>query len=250
MIRRWLRGVVTGRCGSRALFYAAAIAAAGLVLGCGSTSTQTTRAASTAGATSTSTAATTAEAQPVPVALHLDEGSYSLSAPAATIAGTATRGASVTVNGHAVAVHSGRWRDTLHLHIGSNPIEVQATMSGHAPTTAAIRVTRRHSAAELEASARARELRAEEHRRHEAEARERKQREEQAKQAEQQSQKLAECTNGTYVNSAGNTVCKPVESSTQPAGATAECEDGTYSFSESRSGTCSHHGGVKRWLNE
>jgi hypothetical protein len=52
------------------------------------------------------------------------------------------------------------------------------------------------------------------------------------------------------VNAAGNTVCKPVESSTQPAGATAECEDGTYSFSESRSGTCSHHGGVKRWLKE
>jgi hypothetical protein len=123
-------------------------------------------------------------------------------------------------------------------------------MGGHAPTTAAIRVTRHHSAAELEATARARELRAEERKRHEAEARERKQREEQEKQAEQQSQHLAECTNGTYVNAAGNTVCKPVESSTQPAGATAECEDGTYSFSESRSGTCSHHGGVKRWLNE
>jgi hypothetical protein len=57
------------------------------------------------------------------------------------------------------------------------------------------------------------------------------------------------CTNGTYVNSAGNTVCKPEESSTgAPEGATAECEDGTYSFSESRSGTCSSHGGVARWL--
>jgi hypothetical protein len=33
-----------------------------------------------------------------------------------------------------------------------------------------------------------------------------------------------------------------------PAGATAECNDGTYSFSSSRRGTCSHHGGVKRWL--
>lgn len=33
-----------------------------------------------------------------------------------------------------------------------------------------------------------------------------------------------------------------------PAGATAECWDGTYSFSQSRRGTCSHHGGVKRWL--
>ena len=33
-----------------------------------------------------------------------------------------------------------------------------------------------------------------------------------------------------------------------PAGATAQCRDGTYSFSQHRSGTCSHHGGVARWL--
>ncbi len=57
------------------------------------------------------------------------------------------------------------------------------------------------------------------------------------------------CTNGTYVNSAGNTVCSPEQSSTQPAGATAQCVDGSYSFSQSRSGTCSHHGGVATWLN-
>jgi hypothetical protein len=58
------------------------------------------------------------------------------------------------------------------------------------------------------------------------------------------------CTNGTYVNSAGNTVCKPEESpSGPPAGATARCQDGTYSFSQSRSGTCSHHGGVAEWLS-
>lgn len=56
------------------------------------------------------------------------------------------------------------------------------------------------------------------------------------------------CTNGTYVNSAGNTVCSPETSSSTPAGATAQCSDGTYSFSQSRSGTCSHHGGVAIWL--
>ena len=33
-----------------------------------------------------------------------------------------------------------------------------------------------------------------------------------------------------------------------PAGATARCRDGTYSFSEHRSGTCSSHGGVAEWL--
>jgi resuscitation-promoting factor RpfB len=56
------------------------------------------------------------------------------------------------------------------------------------------------------------------------------------------------CTNGTYVNSAGNTVCSPEAASSTPAGATAHCVDGTYSFSQSRSGTCSHHGGVATWL--
>jgi hypothetical protein len=36
--------------------------------------------------------------------------------------------------------------------------------------------------------------------------------------------------------------------SSAPPGATALCRDGTYSFSKHRSGTCSHHGGVARWL--
>src|SRR5438309_11555177 len=33
-----------------------------------------------------------------------------------------------------------------------------------------------------------------------------------------------------------------------PAGATALCRDGTYSFSKHHSGTCSHHGGVAMWF--
>ncbi len=33
-----------------------------------------------------------------------------------------------------------------------------------------------------------------------------------------------------------------------PPGATARCKDGTYSFSQTRQGTCSHHGGVAEWL--
>lgn len=32
-----------------------------------------------------------------------------------------------------------------------------------------------------------------------------------------------------------------------PPGATAQCRDGSYSVSRTRSGTCSHHGGVARW---
>jgi hypothetical protein len=34
-----------------------------------------------------------------------------------------------------------------------------------------------------------------------------------------------------------------------PPGATALCKDGTYSFSQTHSGTCSHHGGVAQWLD-
>ena len=34
-----------------------------------------------------------------------------------------------------------------------------------------------------------------------------------------------------------------------PAGATARCRDGTYSFSQDHRDACSHHGGVQQWLN-
>ena len=57
------------------------------------------------------------------------------------------------------------------------------------------------------------------------------------------------CTNnGTYVNSKGQTVQRPENCSGPPQGATAQCRDGSYSFSQSRRGTCSHHGGVSKWL--
>jgi hypothetical protein len=52
-----------------------------------------------------------------------------------------------------------------------------------------------------------------------------------------------------YTNSDGQQVHSPAYSSGgAPAGATAQCADGTYSFSTHRSGTCSHHGGVSKWL--
>ncbi|PYX31501.1 MAG: hypothetical protein DMG77_06650 [Acidobacteria bacterium] len=63
------------------------------------------------------------------------------------------------------------------------------------------------------------------------------------------SQAKPNCTNnGTYVNSKGQTVQRPENCSSAPQGATAQCRDGTYSFSKSRRGTCSHHGGVAKWL--
>jgi hypothetical protein len=175
--------------------------------GCGSTTGGTTSAQNARSATAP------AEAAAKLVALHLDTGSYGLSSPTTRVSGTVTRGASVKVNGGVARVISGHWSRTLALHLGRNGVAVSATMSGRIPARKSIAVTRKRSAAELEALA------------------------------------TPGCTNGTYVNSAGNTVCKPEKSSSgAPAGATAKCEDGTYSFSESRSGTCSSHGGVAEWL--
>ena len=51
-----------------------------------------------------------------------------------------------------------------------------------------------------------------------------------------------------YTNVSGHQVHRPVHASSAPAGASAKCGDGTYSFSEHRQGTCSHHGGVASWL--
>jgi hypothetical protein len=56
------------------------------------------------------------------------------------------------------------------------------------------------------------------------------------------------CGSGYYQNSRGVCVHRPVESNRAPSGASAKCRDGTWSFSQSRRGTCSHHGGVASWL--
>ena len=50
-----------------------------------------------------------------------------------------------------------------------------------------------------------------------------------------------------YTNKYGNRVQSPTIYNSKPAGATALCRDGTYSFSQNRRGTCSHHGGVAIW---
>jgi hypothetical protein len=58
----------------------------------------------------------------------------------------------------------------------------------------------------------------------------------------------ADCAADEYRNVDGVCVHRPESADQPPAGATAQCNDGTYSFSQHRSGTCSHHGGVRRWL--
>lgn len=52
---------------------------------------------------------------------------------------------------------------------------------------------------------------------------------------------------GVYENRYGNEVRLPVYTDEAPEDATAQCNDGSYSFSQHRSGTCSHQGGVAEW---
>lgn len=53
------------------------------------------------------------------------------------------------------------------------------------------------------------------------------------------------CSSNQYESSNDDCVNDP---GANPIGATALCQDGTYSDSEHCSGTCSRHGGVARWL--
>ena len=54
-----------------------------------------------------------------------------------------------------------------------------------------------------------------------------------------------------YVNSRGHWVPSPTRTADgkAPRGAAARCGDGSFSFSQSHRGTCSHHGGVTAWLH-
>jgi hypothetical protein len=56
-------------------------------------------------------------------------------------------------------------------------------------------------------------------------------------------------THNCYTNRGGAEVHVPARPNdgNPPAGTTARCADGTYSYSQNRSGTCSHHGGVSSW---
>jgi hypothetical protein len=56
------------------------------------------------------------------------------------------------------------------------------------------------------------------------------------------------CSGDYYENSDGTCVHRPIDADVAPSGATAQCNDGTYSFSQHHSGTCSHHRGVAAWL--
>jgi hypothetical protein len=112
-----------------------------LVAGCGSGSNTTT----------TKQAAATPPPEPS-VELHLNQGSFSQTGSQATLTGTVTPGAVVTVSEHPAAVHGSDWHGTVqHLHVGENTIVVSASFTGHQSAEHTIMVTRHHTQAELEA---------------------------------------------------------------------------------------------------
>jgi hypothetical protein len=59
---------------------------------------------------------------------------------------------------------------------------------------------------------------------------------------------VGSCDTDYYLNSDGNCVHRPQQAAIAPSGATAQCKDGSYSFSQHRQGTCSGHHGVAQWL--
>jgi hypothetical protein len=48
----------------------------------------------------------------------------------------------------------------------------------------------------------------------------------------------------------GDCVPDPEQAPAPPPGWHAQCRDGSYSFSEHHSGTCSGHGGVRQWNSQ
>ncbi len=114
-----------------------------LVAGCGSNTTTTKQAAATP--------------PPEPsVELHLNQGSFSQTGSQATLTGTVTPGAAVTVSEHPAAIHGSDWHATVqHLHVGESTIGVSASLTGHQSAEDTITVTRHHTQAELEAIAQA-----------------------------------------------------------------------------------------------
>ena len=61
--------------------------------------------------------------------------------------------------------------------------------------------------------------------------------------------KVIEAWAGSRPTAAPVAAPTPTTSTPPPSsGPTAQCKDGTFSYSKSRSGTCSGHGGVARWI--
>ena len=64
-----------------------------------------------------------------------------------------------------------------------------------------------------------------------------------------QARSACHSANGTYTNVDGNQIPDPacIPKGKHVSGETAICRDGSHSFSQHRTGTCSRHGGVAQW---
>ncbi len=104
------------------------------------------------------TAAQASQQKPAtpPVALKLDTGDYAVTSSHTTLHGRTTAGATLTVEADPAHVHGTHWSKTVALEIGSNVVNVEATMAGRESSSRTITVTRHHTQAELEAKAQAR----------------------------------------------------------------------------------------------
>jgi len=89
-------------------------------------------------------------AQATPSAeLHLNQGSFSTTGSQATLTGTVTPGATVTVNEQPASVHGDKWSKTVRLHIGENNLEIKASLTGRESAEEQITITY-HTEAEIE----------------------------------------------------------------------------------------------------
>lgn len=61
---------------------------------------------------------------------------------------------------------------------------------------------------------------------------------------------FGDCGAEHYRSSDGSCVHSPTKKDENDGPITAYCRDGTHSMSHHRSGTCSRHGGVARWVRD
>jgi hypothetical protein len=56
-------------------------------------------------------------------------------------------------------------------------------------------------------------------------------------------------TTTSATNTSAPAITTPPAAGNVPGGATAHCQDGTFSFSQTRAGTCAQHSRVAQWLS-
>jgi hypothetical protein len=87
----------------------------------------------------------------VPMSVATPSGS--LEEPTVTLQGSASPGSAVSANGVPANVSGASWNVTVPLHLGHNNVTVRVSKAGYRVASRTLRVTRRQSQAEYEATA-------------------------------------------------------------------------------------------------